>query len=290
MLPDDWKKEIEKTIDQADARNAERHEAQIVNQNAIAASFDSLADEFVGYKRETREREEGKRRREIATIIGLFLNAFLVLVTAVIFAGQLYEAHKVYGPIKQSADAAKESADAARVAINLSSRAELVSDDWSVNHAGPNESPIISFRINNTGPSHAHILRATYDFVIASGLPDKFAVSGNLDGFPALMGGKAQSDQITVAGLPTISTETWASIQGGKKAIFLRATFFYQNEFGDVNELRTTGRYGLTLSPQGNKDLRFTFPDASVPISVWGTAFERRLNYMHTVDPKKLEK
>lgn len=130
MLPPDWKKEIRCAIDKADARSAERHEAQIAGQNAVTAPLNRLADEFVSYKSETGEREEGKRRREIATIIGLFANAFLVLVTALIFAGQLYEAHKAYDPIVQSANAAARSADIAERTLRISQSPILTFLNW----------------------------------------------------------------------------------------------------------------------------------------------------------------
>jgi hypothetical protein len=46
MLPEDWKKEIEEAINQADARDAERDKTYIASQNAIVAhltvSFISL--------------------------------------------------------------------------------------------------------------------------------------------------------------------------------------------------------------------------------------------------------
>ena len=70
MLPEDWKREIEETINKAGDRAAEYEKRQIESNNAIAAPLDRLANEFVRYENETNEREQGKRRREIATIWG----------------------------------------------------------------------------------------------------------------------------------------------------------------------------------------------------------------------------
>jgi hypothetical protein len=71
MLPEAWKREIEES------------------QNGVAAPLNRLADEFDSYHSAQDTIEQGKRRRENRTIILLFLNALLVLITAVIFYCQL---------------------------------------------------------------------------------------------------------------------------------------------------------------------------------------------------------
>jgi hypothetical protein len=114
MLPEAWKKEIDASIGEAAERNAEDAKRQIESRHAISAPLNNLANEFVSYKNEQRKTDEGKSRREIATIWLLFVNAALVFITAGIFYGQLHEMQKVYGPVKTSADAAKDSADILR--------------------------------------------------------------------------------------------------------------------------------------------------------------------------------
>lgn len=89
MLPEEWKKEIEDAVNKADARNAERHEAQIASQNAIGTPLNRLANEFDGYKAKQDETKKSNGRREWAGLIGIYLSAFLVFVTAVIFYCQL---------------------------------------------------------------------------------------------------------------------------------------------------------------------------------------------------------
>jgi hypothetical protein len=89
MLPTEWKKEIQDSIDEAANRNAESEEAKKARENAIASPLNRLSNEFVGYKEEQSTAESKKRFREIATIWGLYINAFLVLGTAVIFYCQL---------------------------------------------------------------------------------------------------------------------------------------------------------------------------------------------------------
>ncbi len=88
MLPNDWKKEIEDTLDKAANQNEENDQRR---QNAIASSLDRFAKKFVVFIRDQRERERGKRCREIVTICGLFLTAAIALGTAGVLAAQWYE-------------------------------------------------------------------------------------------------------------------------------------------------------------------------------------------------------
>ena len=115
MLPEDWKREIEETINKAGDRAAEYEKRQIESNNAIAAPLDRLANEFVRYENETNEREQGKRRREIATIWGLFINAGLVLMTAAIFYCQL----RVFQQTDNTLNKTMIAADRARIVPHL---------------------------------------------------------------------------------------------------------------------------------------------------------------------------
>jgi len=81
--------EEDQSIEKADACNAKRHETQIASQNAIAAPLNRLDDKFGSYQSKYDEAERSKRRRDIAGLIGVYLSAFLVLATAIIFYYQL---------------------------------------------------------------------------------------------------------------------------------------------------------------------------------------------------------
>lgn len=109
MLPENWKKEIGDAIEKADASNAERHEAQIASQNAIAAPLDRLANKFDCYKSKYENADNGRKNREIAGLIGVYLSALLVFITAVVFYCQLREMQKAYGPLRDSADTAQKT-------------------------------------------------------------------------------------------------------------------------------------------------------------------------------------
>ena len=85
MLPETWKKEIGNSIEQAAQRQAENRKREVYEHDAaIAAPLNSLRDQFDSYKEQQNRSEEGKRRREIATIVGLFLTAALALGRGVV--------------------------------------------------------------------------------------------------------------------------------------------------------------------------------------------------------------
>jgi hypothetical protein len=98
---------------------------------------------------------------------------------------------------------------------------------------------------------------------------------------------------IVIDALPTIDMQTYRSVEAGNMSIWVRVIMLYQNIFGDMAEIRLTGRYGRTVESKGDPELRFMFPDFDVPHSRWGKDFidMRRLNYIRTFDPRKeLEK
>jgi hypothetical protein len=85
MLPDTWKKQVENSINEAANRQAEDRKTEIDKHNAaITAPLNRLHDQFETYVEQQDRSEKGKSRREIATIIGLFLTAALALGQGVI--------------------------------------------------------------------------------------------------------------------------------------------------------------------------------------------------------------
>jgi hypothetical protein len=148
MLPEDWKKEIKEAADEAAARNAESDKARIASQNAIATPLERLANEFGGYKSEYGTTERKKSGREIATIFGLYLNAFLVFMTAIIFYGQLR--------VSQSSDATfKET-------MITGERAYVIIESAAINNLdkiAPDQGVGISYNIKNIGRTPVYDLR-----------------------------------------------------------------------------------------------------------------------------------
>jgi len=85
MLPETWKKEIGNSIEEAAQRQTKEQERNINEHNtAIATPLNALCDHFETYVEQQARAESGKSRREIATIIGLFLTAGLALGQGII--------------------------------------------------------------------------------------------------------------------------------------------------------------------------------------------------------------
>jgi hypothetical protein len=71
-----------------------------------------VSNKLEAYRDKNKSAEYRRERREIWTARWLFLTVVFTFITAIIFYFQLGEMEKVYGPVKDSADAAKTSADA----------------------------------------------------------------------------------------------------------------------------------------------------------------------------------
>jgi hypothetical protein len=91
MLPVEWKKEIQKCIDDAQRTSDESRKSEQTEQTtAIAAPLESLRKHFKAYVEKQDRYEKGKRRREMTTITGLFVTAFLTLCLACTGIAQVY--------------------------------------------------------------------------------------------------------------------------------------------------------------------------------------------------------
>src|SRR5437868_3616292 len=86
MLPPEWKKEIDESIEKTANRDQE-HWKRI--QDEIITPIRSLADHLVRYVEQQNTADEAKARRERATIWGIFITAAIALATAGIFYFQL---------------------------------------------------------------------------------------------------------------------------------------------------------------------------------------------------------
>jgi hypothetical protein len=186
-------------------------------------------------------------------------------------------------------------AQAAVSAFNLAKRPELASQfrSWRIRRFGADQSPIITFEISNAGDSHAHILRATYDFEVASDIPASFRKHGSIRDMPALLGPRSESGSLVINDLPIITAEDHQSVESGNLFLFLRNWVIYRDVFGNVHEIGFTGRYGRIVDSDGKDALGFRFPDtALVPSQWWGRAILdlRRLNFLRSIPPEDRQK
>jgi hypothetical protein len=118
MLPEDWKKEIDKAVDEASRRANEANKNLYSDYvKTLSAKFDAVVDQLRAYNDKENIERPKKQRRECWTIIALFAAAVGTAMLAVFAAWQAYETRRAFDPIQQSASAAKDSADVARHAL-----------------------------------------------------------------------------------------------------------------------------------------------------------------------------
>jgi hypothetical protein len=91
MMPPEWKKEIQQCNDETAKRAEESRKRDQGEQTAaIARPLYSLRDHLDAYIQKQDRYESGKRCREIATIVGLFITAAFTIALATIGALQTY--------------------------------------------------------------------------------------------------------------------------------------------------------------------------------------------------------
>jgi hypothetical protein len=91
MLPSEWKKEIQESHEKTQQRSDEGRKREQDHQTVtITAPLHSLRNHFKAYIKKQDCYEQGKRRREITTIYGLFITAAFTLVVAVVGGLQTY--------------------------------------------------------------------------------------------------------------------------------------------------------------------------------------------------------
>jgi hypothetical protein len=116
------------------------------------------------------DREYRKERREAWTVAGLFLTVVLTFGTLLVFLFQLHEMEKVYGPIKDSADAAADSASATLRQVELAEadqRPYIHLLDLRLRKQSPRDpTPAIFYQFGNAGRSAAIMRELNIDCVI----------------------------------------------------------------------------------------------------------------------------
>ena len=124
----------------------------------IRTLIDAQSRQSEADREERRRQDRRKSFREWATIILLFLAFGATVIQAIIFHGQLDEMRKVYGPIKDSADAAKNSVDISRIALISTQRAYVSANIESIpvtEKDGALKGFAFSIRWQNKGPTRA---------------------------------------------------------------------------------------------------------------------------------------
>lgn len=236
MLPDDWRKQVE------DAAREANHAANEQNRHLyenLSAELNTVTDQLRRYN-DTDDRERPKkRRREKWTIVALFAAAIGTGALAVFTAWQAYETHEAFGPIKQSADAAQKSAEAAE-RESFAGRAYLF-PRYVFNLEGIQQQPAnnmtrvpITYCIDNLGPTPASIINITGHLFLPE--PHEF-LNERADITSPELASRAE-DYVTATDLPDFGFSDFrdmiADIKVPPNAKFctFKTTFVYLNDRG----------------------------------------------------------
>jgi hypothetical protein len=231
-----------------DARKKEWEPDKNKKRASAAALIDAYVDEYRTDREQHNRRENHRVVREWLTIIFLFVAASAGIVQACIFIGQLHEMEKVYGPIKTSAEAAKIAADAAKdsaettkIAMQLDQRAwlgiEAVSPEPPIPEIG--KTFIVRITIKNTGktPARKIISRGRGEPIRKDGKPN-FSYEA-VEPFSAhLMPGVPASTLVAPMGVPGANTSMVVNkpvldaLADGTIAAFVHGRFEYEDIFG----------------------------------------------------------
>ncbi|VTZ26407.1 hypothetical protein MPC4_70101 [Methylocella tundrae] len=111
-----------------------------------------IAEKFHAYLEKGKSADYRKECRERLTILGSFLTALFTFITAIIFYCQLGEMRKVYGPVKDSADAATNAVQATRDQLTLAHPPQLKVSHFHIWEKGHGK----AFALTNVPPPFIH--------------------------------------------------------------------------------------------------------------------------------------
>jgi hypothetical protein len=241
MMPPSWNAEIKSTIEDAldSARESQKRDDH-ENISALAVPLTNLVNELKEYKQQQDTNDEKRSTRERVTIGAIIATAALTFLTLIVFKRQLGEMEKAYEPIRQSAAAAKTSADAA-VAANITTRAQIRAfiavpqKPGSQIKFSADGSITIKINFKNTGESIARSINIVVDVIMRPN-----------DGFPFRVGNFTQfrddvpkNDEFETE----ISTRVpnnqagsilWNNFKSGGGIIFVRGKVNFVDIFGEA--------------------------------------------------------
>jgi hypothetical protein len=250
MLPEDWKKEIDQTISEAKSAYEDAQNRSAEQNREVAASVQILASQLERYNTAQDRDGPSKSRRENLTIGGLFATAAFTLALAGFSLWQVIETRRAYDPIKESADAARDAADAAKKQVEVATDVEKrqlrayigvipPTDNQIVNRFIPPEKPLVHLTPRNFG------LTPAYNALIRNGMGvQSYPLPKNFD-YP-IQGGTFLPNKITIypgtfdiAGIvldaqQPLTDQQIAAIQDGLHyRLYAWGTITYDDAFSD---------------------------------------------------------
>ena len=285
MMPSSWKTEIEETVEKAAHSSSERQRVQDEKNSAdISAAIKSLTDAYNAQRDKPERKDQIKRFLDVAN--------FFLLVGTVVFTGlswwvfrdQLVEMKRAYGPVKDSAAAAKKSADVAESALLNLERPYIFVEDAKVIRP-PSENPRpwdpteIEFKFKNYGRTPATVTwwRA---FIVVDDTKPTSTFEGWNEGFNGQI--ILNKDDSRIAE-PSFKPSIPFPRKGGDGVILkIEVTYWdvfdyaHVNEFTYLYQLSRTEPNGVLIAipgPEDNrhKDKKFEPPEKWTPM--WSHAW-----------------
>jgi hypothetical protein len=241
MLPENWKSEIQEAIDKAARGTDEANQRASEIQTKISASVDAIADAFSKQNEKHYREDSSKRSRETWTLCALGAAAIFTLGLDVLSGCQLHEMQKAYGPIKDSAKAAQQSADVAEKALVSTQRAFIRASNfpwlWRPDLDRPGKyfydiTPILE----NAGNTPTKDLMLVVDSALReTPLPDDFTFPYRAIPAPSLVG----AHQTVGVNNAIILDDDLLSVKQGKKFFYIWGTATYRDVFDETPEHTT---------------------------------------------------
>jgi hypothetical protein len=254
MLPPSRKGKAKKTVEEATNADSKQWQAQ---QNSAATSiFDAIIALRDAQQAQTchEDRNDKKNRALSVVTIGLvFLTVIFTGLSWCAFRDQLEEMQRAYGPIKESADAAKKAAEAAKLSADATIALErpyfFITGKFIQNKGDNDPNPQIQYTITNIGRVPG-IARMIYT--------DCF-ITGALDKIPVYKKGKFRTAQSAISGNnsladfpPTIceniTAEDYAAVKAKTKGFVFQALVMYEGALDFTYAIASTYSIDITAN------------------------------------------
>ena len=190
-----------------------------------------------------------------------FVISVLSLIGLVVSICALQEARRAFGPLRDSADAAKDAAKIASKALEISEGAQLSVDTWGISGWGDIGGPLVQFKLLNSGRTTADVLEVIYKNYIGTTLP---VTPDYLNAFITSQVNVPSNSRVEI--IPKrkvpVAINQIADIENGIQFIFIYGKITYKSvAFDTIFELGYSQKLTFLRDAQGQMVIRFDFPD-----------------------------
>jgi hypothetical protein len=197
-------------------------------------------------------------QKMVAYTAALAVFTSLLVLVAAFQIGFLISSDRIAA---KNARAAQKSAEVAEQALRIAESPVIGIGDWRIANLGPNQQPLISFRIANSGRQPANVIDQTANVLYDANLPHQPVYIPNpfIASIPA--GGGVTS--VLDNPLPvTITPERWALLTNRTQFIFVYGRITYRTRFNEVYDLGFAIRFEAVTDAEGHVAFRDAAPNA----------------------------